>query len=147
MRNERGFTLIEVMIVVTIIAIISFTAAAMTSQTFLKSEISIESVHLIDTIRLAQSRSISGYQDGIWGVHMTGSTYTLFKGATYAGRDATYDQVHNLPSGIAATGLTDVIFEMATGETSNVGTITITQQSSGDDAVITINAQGRITDL
>lgn len=147
LQDKRGFTLIEVFISVAIISVIAFIAVGVTGSVFQKNQLAIERDEMLGTIRLAQSRSISGYQDDIWGVHVTSTSYTLFRGSTYAGRDSAYDEVHALPSGVTAAGLTDVIFVIRTGTTSNVGTITLSDERSIDEAILTINANGRVTDI
>ena len=144
---QKGFTLIELLIVMTVIAIITLIAAGISVGFFSRNQLADQSEQLISVLRVAQSRTVAGYADGSWGVHLTSSTYTLFQGANYAGRSTAYDEVHTLPEGITASGLSDVIFTIRTGETSNTGTITLTDVASGITKTITINANGRVTAL
>ena len=145
--DTRGFTLFELIIVIVVISTLAFMSVGVTVNALKKNQIFVETDQIANILRVAQSRSISGTQDDVWGVHLTGTTYTLFRGATYATRDPTYDELHALPAGIVASGLVDIIFEFRTGKTSNTGTITITDVENGTTRTLTINNNGRITDL
>ncbi len=145
--NVRGFTLVEVMVVVAIVAVLAFLAAALSASSYTKTQLSVETDDLILVLRRAQSRTVAGYQDGTWGIHLTGTGYTLFKGTTYAGRDTAYDEAHTYPPTITGTGLTDVIFDFRTGKTSNTGTITLTLSVDGTTGTVSVNSNGRIIRL
>lgn len=144
-KNTRGFTLIELMVVIAIFSVITFIAIGVGAGGFTKNQITVEAENLTSILRVAQSRSVSGHQGDVWGVHMTSSDFTLFLGNDYATRDTAYDEVRDLPSGIVASGLTDVVFEIRSGETSNTGTITLTNSDTGDTVTLTINQHGRVT--
>jgi prepilin-type N-terminal cleavage/methylation domain-containing protein len=145
--NVRGFTLVEVMVVVAIVAVLAFLAASLGASSYTKSQLSVETEDLILALRRAQSRTVSGYKDGTWGVHLTASGYTLFKGSTYAGRDSSYDEVHTYPPTITGSGLSDVIFVYRTGKTSNTGTITLTLSVDSTTGTVSVNSNGRIIRL
>ncbi|MFH1632230.1 MAG: prepilin-type N-terminal cleavage/methylation domain-containing protein [bacterium] len=145
-EQNRGFTLVEVLVVVAILALIVFIATGLGANTLTKNQIGIETDQMISLLRRAQARSVSGYQDDVWGVHLTSTDYTLFKSNDYATRDTSFDEVYNLPSSLSASGLTDVVFEIRTGETTDTGTITLTLSASGETSTLTINSNGRITE-
>jgi hypothetical protein len=69
---------------------------------------------------------------------------TLFAGSSYASRDTAQDEQHQFPNGISASGLSEVVFQTITGETSNTGTITLTTQATGESESITVSATGLI---
>lgn len=144
-KHPRGFTLIEVMVVVAIFSVITFIAIGVGAGGFTKNQITVESENLTSVLRVAQARSVSGHQGDVWGVHVTSSDYTLFLGSDYATRDTAYDAVYDLPSGLVASGLTDVVFEIRSGETSDVGSITLTNSGTGDTVTLSINQHGQVT--
>lgn len=140
----RGFTLIELMIVLAITLMLSAIVGALSSNTLPKTQLKSESEAVVETLRRAQALSIAGKHDQLWGVHLTATNMTLFAGASYALRDTQYDQVHTFASGITISGLTDVVFEAVIGETSNTGTITLTADATSEAEAVTVNARGLV---
>lgn len=144
-QNRQGFTFIEMMVVIAILAVVVFIAVGVGAGGFTKNQIRTEADSLVSILRLAQSRTVSRHQENVWGVHITSSDYTLFIGDDYTTRDASFDEYHTFPGGIAASGLTDVIFEFRTGETLNVGDVVLSNADTGDSITINVNANGRVS--
>ncbi|MBT5808684.1 prepilin-type N-terminal cleavage/methylation domain-containing protein [Candidatus Uhrbacteria bacterium] len=141
--NVRGFTLPELLVVLAVFGVTIAMSVGFASNSVPKSQLTVEADVVVEKIRKAQARTISRDEDGVWGAHLTSSTVTLFLGTSYGSRDPDYDEVKTFKSGITATGLTDVIFQYRTGETTDIGTITLTQASTNETKVITINEHGR----
>lgn len=144
-RAQAGFTLIEMLVVIAVVSVIAFISVGVAGLSFNKSQTSIEAERLASTIRLAQTRSISGFQDAVWGVHIESDRYVLFRGDDYATRDSSYDEPHTFPEAVIASGLTDIVFQIRTGETDGVGTVTLSHDATGDTRAISISSLGRIT--
>lgn len=140
----RGFTLIELVIVLSITLMLSAIVGALSSNTLPKTQLKSESESVVETLRRAQALSIAGKHDQLWGVHLTGTNMTLFAGTEYSTRDTQYDQIRTFPSGITVSGLTDVVFEALIGETSNTGTITLTADATSETETITVNGRGLV---
>jgi prepilin-type N-terminal cleavage/methylation domain-containing protein len=140
----RGFTLIELVIVLAIMLMLSAIVGTLSSNTLPKNQLQSESETIVENLRRAQALTIAGKQDQLWGVHLTSSTLTLFAGTSYATRDTQYDQVRSLPAGLSVSGLTDVVFEAITGETTNTGTTTLTADATSETVSITVNARGLV---
>ena len=101
-KNDKGFTLIElimVIVVVTLIAVVVLNRL-MSTGTELIAQTDVIKAHL----RYAQARAMGS--DVIWGIEFQGSTYSLFKNGntsdtvTLIGEDS---DTLNLPSGISAS--------------------------------------------
>lgn len=144
MRLQRGFTLVELLVVLAIFGILFLIVGTISSNTLPKSQLIIESDYIEQTLRKAQARTVNQHADSVWGVYLTASTVTLFAGTTYAGRDASFDEVHTLPSGVSLSGLSEVNFEYRTGQTVDTGTISMTSSATGETAVLTVSASGAI---
>lgn len=142
--NRNGFTLIELIIVLTISAILFSIVGSLSVAAFPRSQLSIESAVVTQSIRRAQSKSIDGTKDKDWGVMFTNTQLTLFAGATYATRTAVLDQVHKFPKDILESGLTEIDFSARTGTPSATGNITLTQSSTGKTITLNLNAAGSI---
>ena len=77
-------------------------------------------------------------------LHLTSSDATLFAGVSYASRDTSYDEVLTFPSGVTASGLTDVAFEYRTGATTNTGSITLAHVATGTTKTLTVGSTGSV---
>lgn len=144
--SKKGFTLVEMLVVIALVSTMAFVAAGVTRLSFQKSQIGMETEQLMSTIRLAQTRSISGYQDDVWGVHISSGQYILFRGADFASRDDSYDEIHEFSNAVTAGGTSEIVFEIRTGETDDAGSVTLTHGVTGQTETITITGQGRITE-
>lgn len=141
--NTRGFTLVEILVVFAMSGLVLAMVGPLSVQVLQKSQVAKERVYVEQQLHLAQARTVSGYQDSVWGVHLTSSQSILFAGATYAARNQTFDQIHSIPSGIIESGLTDVVYLERTGKTAQTGSILFTQTSTGNVKTLTINENGR----
>lgn len=142
--ENRGFTLVELLIVLAIIGIVVFLAAGALVSFVPRNHLQLDSERVEQMIHRAQARTISGDEDGVWGVYITATEATLFLGDTYAGRNADYDEVYGFSSEISASGLSEVVFKIRTGETDDTGAITFSSSVMDQAQVLTINALGRV---
>ncbi len=142
--SNSGFTLIEIVVVLAITAILFLIAGSLAVNTFPKNTVQVEAGAVLDLLRKAQSRSVSGYQDSVCGVHFTVNEITLFAGTTYTSRNQLFDEIHTLSSGITVSGLADVIFQFGAGETANIGDVVLTSNATGETITIQISERGRI---
>lgn len=143
-KFNTGFSLVEVMIVIGIFALfIGFSDSVFTNfKTFNETKIATQSI--VQAIRHAQSNASKIKENDKWGAYITSQNATIFKGNSYALRDNNFDQVIALPRGITIDSDTEIVFEKVTGETNDVGTITVTD-SDGNENDIFINEKGTIT--
>ncbi len=124
---KRSFTLIELLVIIAIM----FVLAAIAIPTFLsfqkESDLNNSAEELVNTLRLAQSKTISSEGASQWGVYFATSTephqYTLFKGVDYASRATSSDEIHNLPKTVeiyeinfTPGAVSSIVFERLTGK-------------------------------
>ncbi len=147
-QSRTGITLIEIVVAVSVIVVLG----AMAFTTFTGSrnarDLTTGTQDILSVLRLAQSKTLAGQNDSVWGVRLAANQVTLFQGPTYAG--APFTQVYLLPGSLQITdislagGGTDVIFKRVTGETDTSGTFTVGLISSSAGALsVTINASGK----
>jgi prepilin-type N-terminal cleavage/methylation domain-containing protein len=144
MSNQKGFTLVELLLVLAIFTILFAIVGTISLNSLPSTQLNTQVDQLESMLRKAQARSVSRHADSLWGVHLTSANATLFAGSSYAGRDAAYDEGMVFPSGIIGSGLTDVIFQYRTGATSTTGTITLTHSATGGTRSLTINSTGSV---
>lgn len=143
-RPEEGFTLVEMLLSVAIITVITaFSVPLMVSYSS-RNELDIEAVELTSALRKAQQYARTSYGDSTWGVNIQSGSVTVFKGASYATRDPSYDEVSSIPGSITASGLTAVVFSKLVGLPDTSGTITLTSNTTSTKNIY-INAQGIVT--
>jgi len=143
MRNGLGFTLIEILIVLGLIAILT-TFVLPTSIYFYRSQqLETHSQGILQTLRRAQLKAISIEKDASFGVYLTNDNYVLFKGVSYATRDVQYDEVYDLSNIITLSGLSEVIFSKFEGIPNTTGNIVL--NSNSESRTININEMGTIS--
>src|SRR3989338_510991 len=127
----RGFTLVELLLSVAVIGIL--TAGVLGFSLFLlrSNDMELALSATAQTLRRAQTLARSGQHDGAWGVKLQSETITIFHGNSYANRDSSLDEVTDLPSTIAVSGLTEVTYAAATGTPSSAGVTTLTHETLG----------------
>jgi hypothetical protein len=105
---------------------------------------------LVHALRLAQSRSMMSETDDTFGMHLVpgpAGSFTLFKGDSFALRDASYDEVHALPANLSLSETvagSDILFARIEGTTAGTGTVTVSLPAAGLSRTVGINAAGTI---
>jgi prepilin-type N-terminal cleavage/methylation domain-containing protein len=140
MNNEKGFTLIELILVIGIITIVGFAAVPFYSRFFTQNAVANTTDQFAAELRKAQLYSMVGKQNGAWGVNYTTNLITLFQGNSFAARNTAFDEKFSVNSNITISGFTFVTFTHATGTPSATQSITIL--GNNDSRIITVNAQG-----
>ena len=143
MSYNKGFTLIEILLSLAIIGIIAGFSVPIYQSFMVRNDLDIATGTVSQVLRYAQTQSQAMHGDSSWGVYIGSGKITLFKGASYASRDTDYDEETSVPSTISASGLTEVVFDLLTGEPQTIGTLTISSVN-GDVRTISINEKGII---
>lgn len=143
-RQQGGFTLIEVLLSVSIIALLAGLSLPLYAGFQRRNDLSTTSETVANGIRRAQTYAEGSKQDEQWGINVQSTAVVLYKGATYATRDTTLDETITLTGAVTASGVSDINFAKQTGLPNTTGNLTLTA-SSGETKVITINAKGVVT--
>jgi len=110
MKKQRGFTLVELLIVFGIVAALVGLTAAISNTAITNSEFD----RVADTLRgelfAAQTDTIAGTHDSAWGVAFNDNSIVRYKGASYATRDQTFDLVTNFGNQVIISGADEVAF-------------------------------------
>ncbi|MCH7529563.1 type II secretion system protein [Patescibacteria group bacterium] len=143
--QQRGFTLIEILVVITILVTLSAVSVTVFSK-FSTSRALTGSVQtvlsILDDARTLTLASKDGYQ---YGVHFETTKVVLFKGTVYSSSDSDNDitvlQTTVEISNITLTGSgSDVVFSRLTGKTAQNGTVRLSLVSDSTSSS-TINIQ------
>jgi prepilin-type N-terminal cleavage/methylation domain-containing protein len=141
--SQGGFTLIEVMMSVTIIAILVGLSAPVYETFVRRNDLDLVTQNIASTLRRAEAYARSGNGDADWSVEIQTSTATLFQGTNFAGRNTNFDETVAIPTSVTRSGLSEVQFTKFTSAPNTSGTITLTSTTSST-RTITINAQGMV---
>ena len=158
MKNKnlkRGFTMIELLIVIAIVVITFAATFAIQSRFLVDTYIDTNTDQIVQTLRLAQMRSIARFNNSQWGVYFdedvggNDDKFVLFKGTSYAARDSSFDIETHLPDTISLSNISlngggnDIVFNELAGSTSNYGSIQILDDLSNTNTV-SINSKGMV---
>jgi len=150
--TKKGFTLLELLIVIAILAIISTIGAGFYINYNKNIEINSVSKNIVSDLKQAQSRSMSGSGDFKWGIHFVNGSedyYELFSTPTdYNSGLKVISSKYYLSNGInfsvpVPDSSIDVIFDKINGGTINSS---IVLESSDLTKTISISSIGNITD-
>lgn len=131
---KKGFTLLEILIIVGIVAILAALAIPALHDFQLTSDLENSSQELINTLRLAQQKTIASEGASSWGVYFTTSVlphqYVLFKGDSYLSRDASKDEIHKISGAVLISeinlgGGSEAVFNQISGTSLSQGSVVL----------------------
>lgn len=150
----RGFTLIEILMVVAIVFLVAAANFKLQGYLLIDTDLYNNSREIAEILRLAQTRSMTRYQDSQWGVYfydnLSGNDqFIFFKGNDYISRDPGFDLITTFPSTLSFTtisfngGGNQIVFNKLNGSTNNYGSLVITT-AKNSTATVSINSNGTI---
>jgi prepilin-type N-terminal cleavage/methylation domain-containing protein len=137
--QKRGFTIIEMLLSISIIALLSSLSFPFYRAFLLRNDLDIATNTVVQTARRAQSMSINGEDDSAWGISFVSGKVVLYKGNSYASRDTSRDEIYSVSDGVLFSGQNDVNYSKLYGKPSVTGSIVLT---SNDTRTVTINEKG-----
>lgn len=121
----KGFTLIEIILVIAIMIILAGITMPVVAD-YLRQEEVAKSVDMFYLkIKEARDLAINQVDDSSFGIAITNSSFTLFKGDGYSNRDISEDFVYVMPAQVTISGLPEINFSKVTGKSSSATTYTI----------------------
>ena len=142
----RGFTLTELLITIGLGVILVAAAAPVYGIFQISAQLNGNTSQLVQTLRLARQRSISGYNSVSHGVIFYNQSYTLVQ-STFG---SPYNHIVNLEDSLNLSWLlsnaSNTLWFSSVGLPNATGTITLTHSISGERKII-INSLGLIEEL
>lgn len=141
--KQRGFTILEVLIAITILGIVSLIAILSFSGFRSGIAINTETEDILSILEEARILTTSSYLDSQYGVHFESNRLVLFKGTLFTEPNAD-NVVKNMQSNVTISSINlngggdDVLFERITGNTNEYGTVVL-QNISNASTTRTIN--------
>ena len=118
-----GFTLIEILLTVAIIALFAGIALPLDQALQNRSDLNLAVSALAQTLRRTQVLAQAVDGDTSWGVKVQTGSITLFKGPNFLGRDPAFDEAFDIGTQITPSGLEEVVFSKFSGLPQATGTI------------------------
>ena len=148
MKKLKGFTLIEIVMVVTLLGLSIGLVMSWTMSSLDRAELQSSTESVISIIRKQQTAAMNSRNNLPHGIRFESNQFTSFEGVDYASSSPITRQVFSLPSNIHITdislvsGLNDMTFHKASGETGESGSLTITHDKTSETFTITVNPHG-----
>lgn len=143
LRHNSGFTVIEIIITITIITAISVLGATVGFDVYRSGTLSVERDLLVSSLEKARSFAMTNVGESSHGLYVEDNRHILFRGDSYPERNTDYDlEVVNSPK-ISSTGTVEFVFEQLSGDGIAHGTLTLTDDR-GMSVSISVNEEGGI---
>lgn len=148
MSHARGFTVLEVLIVIALMASVALMAAPLVGNRAISDTLDSAVARTANMLYEAQTSAMSGRNNARYGIHFTTTSATMFEGAAYNVADPN-NVVYVFPGAVTASGVAitgggaDIIFASRKGIPVQTGSITFTD-AGGDSGSLVINAAGMI---
>lgn len=140
----KGFTLMELLIVVAIMVILAAVTLPIYNSFFTLAVLDSVKVEIIQNIRLAQTKALAQENDSSFGLYFEATQYTLFQGSSYSARVLSLDRIFAMPANINLSNLLEITFAKKTGLPSVSGSLILTNTANNSTETIVINAAGAI---
>lgn len=152
-KDHRGFTLMEVLIVLTIIVITIVGSTALYKSLQTSGQLNEQTSAIIQALRTAQFRALEGIGDTSHGVYFDNNAQgddrlIVYQGDSYASRNPASDSIEVFPSSVSltlslSTSTPEIIFARQTGIPSASGTVILTLTGHGSRSIV-VNRLGMV---
>ena len=128
-KNGAGFTLIEIIIAISILILLAGAASVSFVQSRRIRDLTTAGQSILTGIRLAQSRALAGEENSQWGIKIEQTQVIIFSGTSIIG--STNTEVIPLPPTIEivnislAGGGDEIVFKRIEGTTAEAGTFDV----------------------
>lgn len=139
---ERGFTLIEIAVAVAIFLILIGLGLFIGLDFYRHATLDAERDTVVALLKKTRAEALANDLGTPRGFFIDDDRYVIFAGSTFAARIAQYDEIIPRYPGIAASGITEIVFQPLSASSNASGSIEL---ADGTRTVsIDVNAQGRI---
>lgn len=142
-KQTKGFTLPEILLSIALIGLLSAMSIPVYQSFQVRNDLDIATESVVHAFRRAQLLSQAVDGDISWGVSVQTGSIVIFKGVSYASRDASFDEIFTLPTNISFSGVSEVVYAKSTGLPGTTGICTLTSNVN-ETRTITINTKGMV---
>ncbi len=140
-RHQYGFTLIELIIVIGLFALLVAFGLPVAGNLYTDYVLISERDQFLAILRKTRNQALTNLDAQSHGVHIASTSYTVFEGATWAGRIQDKDENISRSSAVTMNGTSDIVFTALSGITAS----TSWNLSNGIKiSHVTVNSEGTI---
>ena len=140
--RSPGFTLFEFVLTMGLFVVL-ITTTVLIQHKVLQLQEKDRATELVRAqILLARNSAMAGRNASNWGVRVQSGSVILFRGTSWAARNAAFDQTVPFSTGVSVSAQ-DVVFTMPTGYPAAAATIPLT--SNGKTSTIGISKYGGVS--
>ncbi len=132
--KHSGFSLVEMLMVIGIIGVVGGITVPLYRDYQVRNDLNVATEQVTQGLARARLLSQSAQGDAGWGFYIPDGV--LFKGDSYATRDESADEIYEMPSTIATSGLTEVSYSKNKGVPGEIGQITLTAQDNEERTIL-----------
>ena len=136
----RGYTVVELLLVIAIVLVLGAAAAPFLSRFYLQVNLDTTEQMLVSSIRKAQDYSMDGKTGSVWGICLNGSAIRIYTGTCAS---PIIHEDYSVPSTVTVSGLSTITFSTGRGEPS--ATISAVVSSQIGSHTVQINTAGGLT--
>ena len=140
---SRGFTLVEVLLSVAIIAMLVGVSLPVYETYARRNDLDVTAQNIVAMFRRAANYARAGNDDSAWSVRVDSTAVTLYRGTDFAARDATNDETISIPASITTSWTGDLQFSKLNATPSVTGSMILTS-TTNDTRTIAVNAKGMV---
>lgn len=151
-EKQSGFTLLEMLLVVTIFAVVLASSFSLSNSQLFEDDLQAKILEVSALVERARNNSVTGYRGDVWGIKVlnnnaicesSGDCIVLFKGRRFSIRNSSYDAFVQFNQNITGVSLADnqeneFYFEYGSGWLSTTTPSTLARQEL-DQQYITLN--------
>ncbi|MBT9131015.1 MAG: hypothetical protein DDT41_01315 [candidate division WS2 bacterium] len=142
-KTTKGFTLLEILLVITLVSIIIAIGAPVFQQAQTRNDLDVAVNITVQSLRRVQFLSQGVDGDTSWGLRIDVGEIIIFRGPSYAGRNPDFDEVFKISPTISFSGIQEFVFQKFTGKPQATGSVTFTSINN-ETRTISINEKGII---
>ncbi|MBI2049370.1 hypothetical protein HYT32_00440 [Candidatus Roizmanbacteria bacterium] len=140
LNKSSGLTVIELLIVILLISSLGVMSVSFYARFLTQNAVDNTTTQLINSLRKAQIYSMTGRQNGSWGVRFTTSPRRI---TLYLVGSSDFDESFGVSSNTSINNFTDITFAKVTGIPSSSPTITIAGNNNSKS--VAVNSQGVVS--
>jgi prepilin-type N-terminal cleavage/methylation domain-containing protein len=142
--RRAGFTLLELLLSVAMIAILTSILIPLSRSYYTKNGLSLATDSAVQAIRQAENYARAQVNDTRWGVYVMTGHVVIFSGDTYATRTTSEDIIFDIATNISISGSSEIVFEKLSALPLAEGTFTFTDVD-GKVAHIVVSPRGLVS--